>query len=438
MTITIACADAVAWAAQYTGPKMHAMLCDPPYHLTSIVKRFGGSDAAPAQFGKDGAFARASRGFMGKQWDGGDVAFDPGTWQAFANVLHPGAFGMAFASSRGWHRLACAIEDGGFIIHPSIFGWCYGSGFPKATRVNADGFYSHRYGLQALKPALEPIIVFQKPYEGRPIDNITQYGAGALNIDGGRIGTEEITSLKGLGNNWRLNDDGWKGRGAQPEPETNIGRWPSNFILLDDAAADALDAQSGVTGQLVSGGHTPNAPKFNGRDYNNGQVYEGDKRASRDPIDAPGGASRFFYRVAHDIDNADPVYYCAKASGEERNAGLGNFPEQRAGSIEGGGGLNSTDDHAYSHNPHPTVKPLDLARYLATLLLPPAQYAPRSLFVPFAGVASECIGAWQAGWEDVQGIELTEEYIPIANARAKYWLESGWQLSMFTEAHDEK
>ena len=43
---------------------------DPPYHLTSIVKRFGGANAAPAQHGTDGAFARASRGFMGKQWDG--------------------------------------------------------------------------------------------------------------------------------------------------------------------------------------------------------------------------------------------------------------------------------------------------------------------------------------------------------------------------------
>lgn len=124
------------WAKQYQGELFHALLADPPYHLTSVVKRFGGEDAAPAQFGKDGAFARASAGFMGKQWDGGDVAFRPETWAAFLSVMYPGAFGMAFASSRGWHRLACAIEDGGAIIHPSIFGWNYSSGFPKATRVD--------------------------------------------------------------------------------------------------------------------------------------------------------------------------------------------------------------------------------------------------------------------------------------------------------------
>jgi len=33
------------------------------------------------------------------------------------------------------------------------------------------------------------------------------------------------------------------------------------------------------------------------------------------------------------------------------------------------------------------------------------------------------IGALQAGWDYVEGVELTEEYIPIAEARIKYWLE---------------
>jgi hypothetical protein len=36
-------------------------VCDPPYHLTSIVKRFGAENAAPAKVGKTGAYARASR-----------------------------------------------------------------------------------------------------------------------------------------------------------------------------------------------------------------------------------------------------------------------------------------------------------------------------------------------------------------------------------------
>ncbi len=52
------------------GEQFDSIVCDPPYDLVSIVKRFGKEGAAPAQFGKDGAFARASKGFLGKVWDG--------------------------------------------------------------------------------------------------------------------------------------------------------------------------------------------------------------------------------------------------------------------------------------------------------------------------------------------------------------------------------
>ena len=43
-----------------------AIVTDPPYGLTSITKRFGKEDSAPAKEGKDGSFARSSKGFMGK------------------------------------------------------------------------------------------------------------------------------------------------------------------------------------------------------------------------------------------------------------------------------------------------------------------------------------------------------------------------------------
>jgi site-specific DNA-methyltransferase (adenine-specific) len=71
-------------------------------------------------------------------------------------------------------------------------------------------------------------------------------------------------------------------------------------------------------------------------------------------------------------------------------------------------------------NFHSTVKPLSLTKYLATLIKPPTG---GRLLVPFSGSGSEMIGALQAGWEEVIGVELTEEYIPIAEARIKYWLE---------------
>ena len=67
-----------------------SIVTDPPYHLTSIVERFGKEGSAPAKFGTDGAFARASKGFMGKEWDGGDIAFQVDTWRKCLELLKPG------------------------------------------------------------------------------------------------------------------------------------------------------------------------------------------------------------------------------------------------------------------------------------------------------------------------------------------------------------
>ena len=115
MTVEFVNADVIEWAKNYKGEKFHALLCDPPYHLTN-TKRFGASDLADESFVNDNQkkhgmarFAKSQKGFMGKVWDGGDIAFNPETWSALSEHLHDGAFGMCFASSRGWHRLACAI-----------------------------------------------------------------------------------------------------------------------------------------------------------------------------------------------------------------------------------------------------------------------------------------------------------------------------------------
>lgn len=329
------------------------------------------------------------------------------------------------------------------MIHPSLFGYVYGSGFPKATRIKDNEiFEGYRYGLQALKPALEPIIVFQKPYEGRPVENITETGAGALNIDFSRIGIDEIPS-----NQWDDNAHPFgNGAGNTYTQVKNKGRWPSNFILLDEEAGKALDKQ---VGYLVGPGNKkPLQPKRNEK-YMFGM---GNEKGPSSIIDRGGNASRFFFSVQEKIDESDPVYYCAKASRIERDAGLDDKPLKPSQKWNKGGIQGRRDENAeeiisqgldargrtliredgsetlvkrfvptYFANNHPTVKPIELTQYLATLLLPPPEYSPRRIFIPFAGVASECIGANSAGWEEVTGVELTKEYIPIAEARIKYW-----------------
>jgi len=422
----------------------HACLCDPPYEL----------------------------GFMGKNWDRAGVSFGPETWAKIGESLHPGGFLMAFGSSRGWHRLACAIEDAGFVIHPTVFLWAFGSGFPKATRIDktsrVDGvgereshltgyeglknrcqkcgrpffsgnpcqcpkpksehpFAGHRYGLQALKPAVEPIIVAQKPYVGKPVESIMRTGAGALNIDGGRIGKEN-RSYRGSGsqpnkiNNHALGDTGigmMDGSGRELEFSVN-GRWPSNFILLDDEAAARLDEQSG---KLKSGDGCFRRKRHETGSMSGslGEPTGGEEISYGDS----GGASRFFYRVKAQLDEADAVRYCAKASRKERDAGLEAMAVRHvrtdAQDKWSGENMGNTPDSKRKpiHCHHPCVKPLDLCRYLATLLLPPKDYAPRRLYSPFAGVGSEMIGALRAGWEEVVGVESNPDYCEIADARIR-------------------
>lgn len=102
----------------------------------------------------------------------------------------------------------------------------------------AAAWEGHRYGGQALKPALEPIIVAQKPYVGRPVDSIVETGAGALWVDGGRVAT---------GDSWAKQDGesgagfktgkflGVNGIGEPTQPngfrQSTAGRWPPNFVL---------------------------------------------------------------------------------------------------------------------------------------------------------------------------------------------------------------
>ena len=164
-----------------------SVVVDPPYHLSSTVKRFGASGVAPAKFGKDGAFLRQSTGFMGKKWDGGDIAFRKATWKKVLRVLKPGGYILAFSSSRTFGRMSVAIEDAGFINHP-MFLWLFGQGFPKAHKVHAEGWEGWRYGAQSAKPAAEPIYFGQKPFsEETGTANVLRWGTGAVNIEGCRI-----------------------------------------------------------------------------------------------------------------------------------------------------------------------------------------------------------------------------------------------------------
>lgn len=64
-----------------------SVVTDPPYALVSVVKRFGGENAAPAKGNE--AYQRASAGFMGRAWDTGETAFAVEFWAEVMRVLKP-------------------------------------------------------------------------------------------------------------------------------------------------------------------------------------------------------------------------------------------------------------------------------------------------------------------------------------------------------------
>ena len=345
-------------------------------------------------------------GFMGKSWDAAGLAFDPDFWASVARVLKPGGHLLAFGGTRTYHRMTCAIEDAGFEIRDCIM-WVYGSGFPKSLDVSkaidkAAGAEREVVGVNpngrttaraseawarpwngdedagamkltapatdaarqwqgwgtALKPAYEPIVVARKPLgSGTVAANVLEWGTGGLNVDGCRVNPGE--HVPGGGGGERSGRScgilGAPTAGNLSEPHT-AGRWPANFCHDGSEEVVALFPKE-------SGGG------FATRIYGGGKGFTGSTGEEVGFGDS-GSAARFFYT--------------AKASQSDRGKG----------------------------NNHPTVKPLDLMRYLVRLVTPKGGL----VLDPFLGSGTTGKAASLEGFRFI-GIEREPAYFEIAKGR---------------------
>jgi site-specific DNA-methyltransferase (adenine-specific) len=365
--VTLHAGDCLDVLKGFETSSIDSVVCDPPYALVSIRKRYGGPDSKPSA----DIYGRASAGFMGKQWDTGDTAFAVEFWTEAMRVLKPGGHILAFSGTRTYHRLACAIEDAGFEIRDQI-GWAYGSGFPKSHDVSkgidkAAGAEREKVRVDAadlknsarqwggwgtaLKPAWEPIVVARKPLIGTVAQNVLTHGTGAINIDGCRVGAGEP----------RQSSTGGMGRKASPVygsfanqdvERTTEGRWPAN--LIHDGSDEVLAAFP----------ESESAQRVGNRTGKEGGIlgaFVGQKDVVMGHSDS-GSAARFFYT--------------AKADAEDR---IGSK--------------------------HPTVKPLSLMQYLCRLVTPPGG----TILDPFAGTGTTGEAAWREGFNAVL-IEREPEY----------------------------
>ena len=383
--------------------------------------------------------------FMGRGWDASGVAYDVDLWREALRVLKPGGYLLAFGATRTYHRMACAIEDAGFEIRDSIH-WMYGSGFPKSLDVSkaidkaagarghegrnmrtddGAGTASYRATVDprdyvrpppatddartwlgwgtALKPAHEPIVVARKPLNGTVAANVLAHGVGGINVDGCRVGDEQRVNPPAANKRGKRSTSIMRGaqstRGLKVDPTVAVGRWPPNVVFSHLPACEAetcaegcavaeLDAQSGFskTPAKVTRGAGGQHGKLSPIGAQQGVPCYGDA----------GGASRFF-----------PAFrYQAKPSRRERG----------------------------STNDHPTVKPIELMRWLVRLV------TPRNGLVldPFAGSGTTGVACVL---EDARfvGVELSPDYRKIALARIEAAASgrAGEQLDLFGEEIEE-
>lgn len=389
------------------GVRVHSCVSDPPYGLISIIKRFGNGQAAAKAEGTDGSFGRLSKGFMGRQWDGTQIENDVEMWRLVWELLLPGGYLLAFSSPRTGHRMACAIEDAGFVMHPFI-GWAYASGLPKqknaalmidkalgrkgtiAPRGDLPGVYvpaspeaaewqGWAYGAQVRKPALEPVYVAQKPFsEANGARNIMKHRVGAVNIDGCRVkpenrlhamqmspdaGTSEIFQ-KSSSHNCVQSDNG-----------SELGGYPAN--LMHDGSPEVQALFPEITRPV--GGNA--SAYFNrcdsdciGDGVDSGNIFR--TLGEEIPI-AENWMSADMTRNCPNPFDGYPIVFNKKAGKTDR--------------------LESS---------HPTVKPIALMRELVRHVTPPGG----TVLDPFAGSGTTGAAAISEGMNCIL-IEREDEYV---------------------------
>lgn len=202
-----------------------------------------------------------------------------------------------------------------------------------------------------LKPAYEPIMLAREPLDPRTptiAANLSRHGTGTLNIDATRMPTP----------------------GQRHGSE---GYWPANLGLTHEPECDER------TGECV-----PDCPR---------PLIDRIAATERRP-----GAPAF-----------SRLFYAAKTSRAEREAGLERLPKRLAPIFSGSGG-------APRSNRHPTVKPISLMRWLVRLVTPEGGL----VLDPFTGSGSTAIAAVLERRQFV-GIEREPEYVDIARARIAHW-----------------
>jgi len=294
--------------------------------------------------------------FMAKKWDYDVPSVE--VWKEAMRVLKPGGHALIACGTRTQHRMVVNIEDAGFEIR-DVVSWIYGSGFPKSLNIHKKDEHCPEGWGTALKPSSEFFTLCRKPpSESTVAKNVLKWGTGGINIDGCRVGTEELAYKSGMAtfNNYRHGE----GKYTCDKPTSNTqGRFPAN--LIHDGSQEVMEL----------------FPETN-----------------------KGSAARFFY--------------CPKASKKDRNEGCEGLVKKSAKKFDGGEfkSASTIATDRVQRNNHPTVKPTALMQYLCRLITP----AGGTVLDPYMGSGSTGKAAMLEGFKFV-GCEIDDNYFNIARSR---------------------
>jgi DNA modification methylase len=377
--------------------------------------------------------------FMAKKWDYDVPSVE--VWKEAMRVLKPGGHALIACGTRTQHRMVCNIEDAGFEIR-DVVSWIYGSGFPKSLNISKaidkaagaerekimvptkKGNHAGQAGDialgasgmtdisepatdeakqwdgwgTALKPACEFFTLARKPLSEKTIAaNVLKWGTGGINIDGCRVGTEEIT-VKGGSKSGKFEFCA----NYTEVNQTNTGRFPAN--LIHDGSQEVLDLFPETNPSKAASRGLQHSGKHGGI-CEGGDIKQGTDSV-RGHNDNGGSAARFFY--------------CPKASKKDRNEGCEGFEDKEVllghnqaacPKLTKDGKPNKT---ITNKNTHPTVKPTALMSYLCRLITPTGGV----VLDPYMGSGSTGKAAVREGFSFV-GCELDEDYFQIAKSRVE-------------------
>jgi site-specific DNA-methyltransferase (adenine-specific) len=452
-SITLHQGDNLEVLATIPDNSIDSIVTDPPYGLSDHGTDDVVECLAAWMAGKP-YVTRKKGGFMARSWD----AWVPGpeVWCECYRVLKPGGYLLCFASTRTDDLMSIAIRLAGFRKHPFL-AWITGQGMSKATNLSKmidkqagaerkvvgtadvspdmrggnygnangrmaaditipsspeaqqwDGWY---YGLQSMRPAVEPILMFQKFPDRSMVDNVLHWGTGAVNIDACRIPTDPAVDDPRLGGNgtWRTTNMAKNTYGDYAGEEISShpsGRWPVNAVT--DGSPEVVD-EFPVT--------TSGKPGVMRKGVNDGAAYGAESRSPGTQMTGygdTGSAARFMYQAK--AGRSERWFLC-------RDCGVPVPGDQR--DAHGHGHVDSHGRQTWQHiRQHETQKPVALMRWLVRLVTPPGG----TVLDPFVGSGSTLEAAELEGFNGI-GIDREADFIEIARARV-----DAAQLPLFAAA----